>query len=400
MTPIKQRAAFVSESGLTFGLVDVPKPGPGQILVKVVAAAQNPTDCQSVPFSSPEMLQNPLTHVLRIVIWLYDCIQGRVFDVYSRKPNTAASWATISPASLRNLVRMFLRVCGPSATASRVLSSAVSLPFYSCFWYHPPDTESHAPAVQANGAFSEYLVARAELEVVPIPDGWSFEEAAQLGVAPITALQCLHETLELPSPFEAGSTAEQPQRTILIWGGASAVGQYSIQFAKLCGLRVLTTASSKNFDLVKGLGADEVFDYRDEGAVEKIRAATGNALDIAIDTISEGKTPAQVTGAIGDKGGKVAIILPYESPRPTVKVIFSMVPDLLRVRSVRPSLFVYGSVFLGNKRQVVCQSFQTDPRHGKGQAYPGFHTTQRTCWSKGWSEVHAGWEGKSDFKYQ
>jgi NADPH:quinone reductase-like Zn-dependent oxidoreductase len=47
MAPIKQRAAFVSESGLTFGLVDVPKPGPGQVLVKVVAAAQNPTDCQS-----------------------------------------------------------------------------------------------------------------------------------------------------------------------------------------------------------------------------------------------------------------------------------------------------------------------------------------------------------------
>ena len=179
---------------------------------------------------------------------------------------------------------------------------------------------------------------------MPIPDGWSFEEAAQLGVPPVTALQCLHETLELPSPFEARSTAEQPHRTILIWGGASAVGQYAVQFAKLCGLRVLTTASSKNFDLVKGLGADEVFDYRDEGVVEKIRAATGNALDIAIDTISEGKTPAQVTGAIGDKGGKVAIILPYESPRPTVKVTFSMVPDLLRrVRSVLPSLFVYGS---------------------------------------------------------
>jgi hypothetical protein len=46
MAPIKQRAAFVSESGLTLGLVDVPKPGPGEILVKVVAAAQNPTDCQ------------------------------------------------------------------------------------------------------------------------------------------------------------------------------------------------------------------------------------------------------------------------------------------------------------------------------------------------------------------
>jgi NADPH:quinone reductase-like Zn-dependent oxidoreductase len=182
---------------------------------------------------------------------------------------------------------------------------------------------------------------------VPIPGGWSFEEAAQLGVAPITALQCLHQTLELPSPFEARSTAD-PHRAVLIWGGASAVGQYAIQFAKLGGLRVLTTASSKSFNLVRGLGADSVFDYRDEGVVEKIRAETGNALDIAIDTISEGKTPEQVTGAIGDKGGKVAIILPYESPRPAVKVTFSMLPDLLRrVRIARPFLwcFAYHPLF-------------------------------------------------------
>jgi NADPH:quinone reductase-like Zn-dependent oxidoreductase len=174
---------------------------------------------------------------------------------------------------------------------------------------------------------------------VPIPIDWSFEEAAQLGVAPLTALQCLHESLELPSPFEARSIT-MPRRTILIWGGASAVGQYAIQFAKMGGLRVLTTASSKNFDLVKGLGADEVFDYREDGVVEKIRAATDNALYIAIDTISEGKTPEQVTSAMGEKGGEVAIILPYESPRPTVKVTFSVLSDLLRRVRLRPNPFV------------------------------------------------------------
>jgi NADPH:quinone reductase-like Zn-dependent oxidoreductase len=178
-------------------------------------------------------------------------------------------------------------------------------------------------------------VADAELGVVPIPDGWSFEEAAQLGIGPLTALQCLHQSLELPSPLEVIRPGD-PQRAILIWGGASSVGQYAIQFAKLGGLRVLTTTSPKNIGLVRGLGADEVFDYRDEDVVEKIRAATGNALDIAIDTISEGKTTEQVARAIGNKGGKVAITLPYESPRPDVKVIFSYGPDLLiRVRSYR-----------------------------------------------------------------
>ena len=84
MAPIKQRAAFVSETGLTFGLVDVPKPGPGQVLVKVLAAAQNPTDCQfrfaALPFS-PKLLHNPLTSALRISFDLireesWTCTQG------------------------------------------------------------------------------------------------------------------------------------------------------------------------------------------------------------------------------------------------------------------------------------------------------------------------------------
>ena len=47
----------MSESGATVGLVDVTKPGPGQILVKVVAAAQNPTDCQFSFSSELEVLQ-------------------------------------------------------------------------------------------------------------------------------------------------------------------------------------------------------------------------------------------------------------------------------------------------------------------------------------------------------
>ena len=161
-------------------------------------------------------------------------------------------------------------------------------------------------------------------------------------------------------------------------GGRRPSANTPSSLQKLGGLRVLTTASSKNFGLVKGLGADGVFDYRDEGVVEKTRAATGNALNIAIDTISEGKTPEQVTGALGDKGGKVAAILHYESPRPAVKVTFSILTDLLRpVRLMRPIFFLsrLSHPFLGIKRQVVHRSIQKDPRYWKRQAYPGFHTT-------------------------
>ena len=46
MVPIQQKAVVVTKTGPTFGLANVPKPGPGQILIKVVTAAQNPVDCQ------------------------------------------------------------------------------------------------------------------------------------------------------------------------------------------------------------------------------------------------------------------------------------------------------------------------------------------------------------------
>ena len=46
MAPTKQKVVIITEIGPTLSLADVPRPGPGQILVEIVAAAQNPIDCQ------------------------------------------------------------------------------------------------------------------------------------------------------------------------------------------------------------------------------------------------------------------------------------------------------------------------------------------------------------------
>lgn len=98
------------------------------------------------------------------------------------------------------------------------------------------------------------------------------------------------------------------------------MGQYVVQFAHLAGLRVIATASPRNFDLVKSHGADLVFSHSDPETVNKIKEATGGKLKYAVDCISEGETPKQVTQAISDEGGAVSCILPYESPRKEVKV--------------------------------------------------------------------------------
>ena len=256
---------------------------------------------------------------------------------------------------------------------------------------------SLVPVVSANGAFAEYVVAESERGIIPMPKGSSFERASQLGIAPFTALQCLHQSLELPSPLDTPSGS---QHTILVWGGASSVGQYAIQFAKLLGFRVITTALPENFNLLKNLGwyedlgADEVFGYRDADVVEKIRAYTGNTLEIAIDTISEGKTPKRVTSAIGDKGGRVATILPYESPRPDVEVKLSMVTDLLkRVRYFPLLTRSFADGFLGVEWRVVRRFADQNPCHGQDPAEPPASPTWRPCRCQGRLPVHARRQG-------
>jgi NADPH:quinone reductase-like Zn-dependent oxidoreductase len=70
------------------------------------------------------------------------------------------------------------------------------------------------------------------------------------------------------------------------------------------GLHVVTTASPHNFDLVKSLGADQVFDYKEKDVGAKIREATSDNLRFVFDTISEKGSPEISAAAISSKGGK------------------------------------------------------------------------------------------------
>ena len=176
-----------------------------------------------------------------------------------------------------------------------------------------------------NGAFAEYVAAPSWLLLL-LPDSWSFEQGAQIGVAGYTACLSLYWGLSLPSPL---APATEPI-DLLVWGGSSSVGQYVIQLAHLAGIRVIATSSPHNFPLLKSLGADLVFSYKDAETPEKIREATGGKLAHAVDCISEKETPSQVAGSMSDTGGEVSITLPYESPRPDVKVKFVLAYHLGR----------------------------------------------------------------------
>ena len=170
-----------------------------------------------------------------------------------------------------------------------------------------------------NGAQAEYGVASAATAIL-IPDSWTLEEASQLPVAAFTACMTLYYVQSLPTPLSPAT--EEPRTDILVWGGSSSVGQFVVQLAHRGNLRVIATASPHNFDLVKSLGADVVLSHSDPNTPSKIRELTGRKLKHAVDTISEGSTPAQVAECMGDEGGTLSTTLRDESPRKDVEVKF------------------------------------------------------------------------------
>ncbi|GKT67241.1 zinc-binding dehydrogenase family superfamily [Colletotrichum tofieldiae] len=124
----------------------------------------------------------------------------------------------------------------------------------------------------SEGGFQLYTIV-SDFMAAPIPDSISYEQASVLPLAVSTASCGLYQddqlALELPTVPARPSTG----KTVLIWGGASSVGCSAIQLAVASGYEVVTVASPKNFDLLKKLGAAEVFDYNAADVVDRIVGA-------------------------------------------------------------------------------------------------------------------------------
>ncbi len=97
------------------------------------------------------------------------------------------------------------------------------------------------------------LVVLKSGEAVAVPEGVSFEDAGAIPLAAMTAWQGLFDH----GGLEAG-------QTVLIHGGAGGVGHIAVQLAKWKGAHVIATASGKDLDFVRALGADQVVDYKTE----------------------------------------------------------------------------------------------------------------------------------------
>jgi NADPH:quinone reductase-like Zn-dependent oxidoreductase len=115
----------------------------------------------------------------------------------------------------------------------------------------------------SRGTFAERLSARAA-SVVPKPANLTFEQAAAVPLAGLTALQGLRDAGQL-----------RPAQRVLIIGASGGVGTFAVQIAKSMGAHVTGACSARNVELVRGLGADRVVDYTREEVVR-----SGDAYDL------------------------------------------------------------------------------------------------------------------------
>jgi NADPH:quinone reductase-like Zn-dependent oxidoreductase len=239
-----------------------PVPGPGQVLVKIRAAGVNPVDT--------EIRQGEMQS-----FWTYDLPLILGTDVSGV---VEAIGKTLDGDSEGGF--------GGGHGGAKVRGLKVGDEIYG-------DVD-----IGVSGGYAEYGIARGD-QIAKKPMSLSFEEAAALPVITQTALQGLRDHAEL----------KRGQR-ILIHGGAGGVGSFAIQFAKLMGAYVITTASKRDFKFVLGLGADEVWDYHEEAFDVQIQ----EPVDVVFDLV--GGETGQKSWKILKKGG----ILVATNEKPSEKL--------------------------------------------------------------------------------
>jgi NADPH:quinone reductase-like Zn-dependent oxidoreductase len=144
----------------------------------------------------------------------------------------------------------------------------------------------------ADGSLAEYVTVREQGSIVSLPPNLSFEQAAAIPIAGVTALQALRDRGQV----RAG-------QSVLINGASGGVGTYAVQIAKLLGAKVTGVCSTRNVELVRGLGADKVIDYTREDFTQLT-----DRYDLIVDNVgshsqAEYRKVLTPTGAVVAVGG-------------------------------------------------------------------------------------------------
>ncbi|KAI0359568.1 GroES-like protein [Trametes cingulata] len=271
--PSQQKALVLESKGgpLVLKDIDVPKPGPGKLLVRVEAVALNPADWKIQTYGMPGVK--------------YPCILG--FDAEGI------------------VVEVGDGVKGYAVNDRVILQG----------WWKDP-TDDSDPGLR--GAFQQYIAVPAD-STSKYPQTLAVEEAATVLSGLATAVLPLYNhkegaaSVRLTPPWEEGGRGKYAGKPIFILGGASSVGQYAIQVARLSGFSpIITTASLQNADLLKSLGATHVLDRKlpGETLVKQAVEIAGGYFDVVYDAISTPETLATGYKATAPTGDFVIVLPP------------------------------------------------------------------------------------------
>jgi NADPH2:quinone reductase len=244
------RAITINKFGgienLALAEVPIPEPGDKEVLIRVKAAGVNPVDCK-----------------IR---------EGKLAMRLPHRFPLIPGWDAAGVVT----------AAGPGVTRFK--------PGDEVFAY------CRKPVVQY-GAYADYIVLP-ELSVAGKPRSLSFEEAASIPLAALTAYQSLFEALNLHNG-----------ETILIQAAAGGVGGFAVQLAALQGASVVGTARGVNHDYVLNLGAERVIDYTVNEIGSVITAGFPDGIDAVIDTIG-GEATFAVMDVLKRNGRMVSITTP------------------------------------------------------------------------------------------
>jgi NADPH2:quinone reductase len=173
-----------------------------------------------------------------------------------------------------------------------------------------------------HGTAAEYTVVPAR-QVVLLGAGPAFELGAALGIPFLTAHRCLTVAESLPDRLGPGALTGH---TVLVQGGAGAVGNAAIQLARWADATVIATVSSPHkAQLAAAAGASHVVDYREEDVVREVRKVAPKGVDAIVEVSAA--TNAAVDAQVIGLHGAVAMYADDGGAEVTVPVRAQMVPN-------------------------------------------------------------------------
>jgi len=194
---------------------------------------------------------------------------------------------------------------------------------------------------RADGTAQEY-VALPAAQAVALPDGASFDLGASLGIPALTAHRCLtcHDAVDGLRPGSMSGL------TVLVAGGAGAVGNAAIQLARWAGADVVTTVSSpEKADLARAAGAHTVVNYRTENVVERVARAALEGVDIVVEVAPVAN--AALNHTVIGRHGVVAVYATESTPELSLPVWTMM------ARNVRYQFVLVYTVAAAAKARAV-----------------------------------------------